>query len=315
MVVLGGTGFVGSAILEKCQAAGLATTALVRKPAQAAILPEGVTAVVGEVNALPMGLLPSRPHVVAHFGTKQVNRDHTGFERVNVEGTRQLLAMANRHTKGIIYGSSMGVYGGGAQHQAREAVAPRPETLLSKSLAAAEALVMEKARAMDIWGIPLRPRFILGPGDRYVLPALRKLGALRIGLIGGNPRYSVIHVDDYADIVVRLALHMAQPGQPAQQRPLNIGYRRPLGLREIWHACGLQPPRWGLPLNGRLPQWLARSGSHRLRRLADKIKLIGLSHHGCVDEAARLLGPEPFEKNPIYVLQDLNEQQKYDTQR
>lgn len=50
-----------------------------------------------------------------------------------------------------------------------------PQTDLAKSRAMAEALCYEWATLQDKTAYGLRPRFILGRNDRYVLPGLARL--------------------------------------------------------------------------------------------------------------------------------------------
>ena len=46
---------------------------------------------------------------------KQFDLDGTGFERVNVGGTERLLAALPPSVRGVIYGSTLSVYGSGPQ--------------------------------------------------------------------------------------------------------------------------------------------------------------------------------------------------------
>ena len=88
--------------------------------------------------------------VVAHLASKHVDHDGSGFERINVDGTRALCeASASAGVSRLIYLSSVGVYGHGAHTQADEATPLAPDTPFSRSKATAESLVLEHARAGD----------------------------------------------------------------------------------------------------------------------------------------------------------------------
>src|SRR5262249_37875656 len=128
----------------------------------------------GSLEDLPANLAPSEPFVLVHFAVKNIDREGTGFEATNVEATRTLLRSLGGGLEGILYGSSMAVYGQGEQTGVSEASEPRPGTQLARSRWQAESLVLEHARARGISAVTLRPRFVLGEGDRFVLPSVAK---------------------------------------------------------------------------------------------------------------------------------------------
>src|SRR5262245_46464626 len=120
VVLLGSTGFVGTAILHALQSRG--SQAQVRALARGAgrIRMPGVEVIEGDIESLPEKLFFSEPHVVVHFATKQIDSDGSGFERTNVEGTKRLMSRLPASCLGVIYGSSASVYGQGAQSGLRE---------------------------------------------------------------------------------------------------------------------------------------------------------------------------------------------------
>lgn len=118
IVLLGGTGLVGGALLRRLAAeppGSVAVRALVRRPGALAG-PAWLEEVPGDLNEpLLAGLFwPDAPQVIVHYAVKQIDPDGTGFERVNVGGTERLLAALPASVRGLIYGSTLSVYGSGA---------------------------------------------------------------------------------------------------------------------------------------------------------------------------------------------------------
>ncbi|MEE8525032.1 MAG: NAD-dependent epimerase/dehydratase family protein, partial [Thermoanaerobaculia bacterium] len=75
---------------------------------------------------------------VVHLASKNVDHDGSGFEQVNVEGTRRLCAVAAAAgVRRLIYVSSVGIYGHGVHSDADESTPVRPDTPFSRSKAAA----------------------------------------------------------------------------------------------------------------------------------------------------------------------------------
>lgn len=297
IVLLGGTGFCGSAVLRRLRREpGAEVRALVRRSARR--LP-GVAALQGTLAELPPGLFFDDPHVVVHLATKQVDRDGTGFE-VNVETTRRLLASLPPSCRGVVYGSSISVYGRGAQRDLAEGAPVRPATPLARSRARAEQAILAGAPA----AIVLRPRFVLGRGDRFTLPGLLELCRRRVAVGRGDQGFSVIDVDDYAEVIVRAAARLLA-GPPVRQ-VLHVGYARPLAMLEITAALrrtyALPPPLVRVPVGERLVGVLDRLPFAGARALATRLELVGLPHHVAVD-GLRRLAPEVAARDPRAALE------------
>ncbi|RKG61628.1 NAD(P)-dependent oxidoreductase, partial [Corallococcus exercitus] len=172
VVLTGATGMVGQAFLR--QRGAHSVHALVRSP-DGRDWGEGVHVVQGDLHGIPDALFPPYPYVVLHLAMKQRDTDNTGFERTNVDGTRRLLSRLRGDCRGVLLGSSMSVYGPGPHRGVKEVHPLRPITALARSRVAAEDVVMEHAVRTGLHAALLRPRFLLGRGDRFVLPAMVKL--------------------------------------------------------------------------------------------------------------------------------------------
>ena len=190
---------------------------------------------------------------VVHLASKNIDRDGSGFERVNVEGTRALCRTAAAAGVGqVIYLSSVGVYGHGAHRDADETTPVAPDTPFSRSKAAAEGIVLEHHRTGDFAGVVLRHRFVYGAGDEAVLPRLIKAAkSYPFWLSGGRARMSLIWAPDLAEIIRRLTGHdpVAVDGSDPVYHVTDgepVSYRRV--ITAICRAFDYRPPRFSIPL-------------------------------------------------------------------
>jgi nucleoside-diphosphate-sugar epimerase len=191
LAITGGTGFVGSHLIDAALAAGHEVNALARREQPDR---NGVCWIIGDLEK-PEALhsLVKDADAVIHVAGVINAADKAGFERGNVEGTLAMLAVATAAgVTRFVHVSSLA---------ARE-----PQlSLYGASKARAEDLVA--GSGLD-WAM-VRPPAVYGPGDRETLDLFRMA---RRGQIFMPPkgRVSVIHVDDLA----RLLLALAAPDAP-----------------------------------------------------------------------------------------------------
>ncbi len=316
IVLLGATGFVGSHILCHLlarQRPGSRLMVLVRT------LPEhplaGVEYVTGSLpDQIPPRLLPDEDHIIIHFGTLQISKDESLYHTVNVVGVERLLEQCNAHTLGIIYGSSMSVYGQGSQRGCSESEPLQPDTALAIARATVEARILQAAVEGGFSAYCLRPRFILGQEDRYVLPAFTRMLQQRIRIGSGRQRYSFIEVNDYAEIVLALVAVIEQhrlAGAP-EQAALNVGYRRPVRCSELLRTLSERLGRRGRAFKKHIPVsiYLAVLGLLPITGKGAKktvAELVGRDHWGSVDRLEALVGAEIVDKDPLRVIEQLAE--------
>ncbi|MBN8225988.1 NAD(P)-dependent oxidoreductase [Corallococcus macrosporus] len=303
VVLTGATGMVGQAFLR--QRGAHPVHALVRSP-DGRDFGDGVHVVRGDLHGIPEALFPPYPYVVLHLAMKQRDTNHTGFERTNVDGTRRLLTRLRGDCRGVLLGSSMSVYGPGPHRGVKEEHPLRPITALARSRVAAEDVVTEHAVRTGMHAALLRPRFLLGRGDRFVLPAMVKL--LKQGVQVGDDRVgcSVIDVDDLARILWRLASRMVETPHPEQQA-LNVAYARPLlrgeFLGTVAQRLGLERPAVKVRVPGALLRVMREVPSRRARAMAERLEL--LTHSQCLDVSrlVKVLGPEDLlSRSPVEAL-------------
>ncbi|RKH64642.1 NAD-dependent epimerase/dehydratase family protein [Corallococcus aberystwythensis] len=303
VVLTGATGMVGQAFLR--QRGAHPVHALVRSP-EGRDWGDGVHVVRGDLHGIPDALFPPYPYVVLHLATKQRDTDGTGFERTNEDGTRRLLSRLKGDCRGILYGSSMSVYGEGPHWGVTEAQPLRPITALARSRVATEALITEHAARNGLHAALLRPRFLIGKGDRYFLPAFVK--HLKRGVQMGDDAVacSVIDVDDLGRILWALARRMVETSQP-EQRPYNVAHARPLFRAELTatvaQALGLPSPTVKVRVPGGLLHVMREVPIRRARTQAERLELLTRSQ--CLDVArlAEVLGPETaLSRSPVDAL-------------
>ncbi len=307
LVVLGGSGFVGSALLRAAAAEGVPARVLERGPGSVARLP-GVTPVRGSLEDLPPALFAGEgPAVIAHFATAQVDPDGRGFA-ANLTGVERLAAALppGAPVRGLLYGSSLSVCGQGPQRgEAEEALPRRPETALARSRLACEDAVLALAEALGCGAVCTRPRFVIGRGDRFTLPGLLKLTRRGLRLGSGEQAFSVIDVDDYGRLLLALARRLVEANHPPR-RALHVGYRSPLRLRDLQAdlaaAFGLPPPRWPLVLPAPALALLRAVPARGARQLVTRYELIGRDHHVDVSALERLVGGAIVGRDPRAAL-------------
>jgi len=314
VLLLGGSGFIGQAVVREfasLPAGSLRVRALLR---QVGSLPDHpfLEKIQGSLEHLPPDLEPDGPYVLVHLAVKQIDHDGSGYLATNVAATRSLLQSLGPRLQGILYASSMSVYGQGEQDGITESAEPRPDTPLAQSRRLAEIEIEAYARHVGVGALLLRPRFVIGPGDRFVLPALARMAARRVQVGSGRQGFSVIDVDDYARVILRLAGHLRDrcaQGHAAQE-PLHVGYARPLRFAQIADALrGMNgvPPRnvfrWHVPMFPGLVRQLRRLPGKSATQLATRLELAGQSHWGDTGALASKIGDDIVRRDPVHVLE------------
>ncbi len=202
-LVTGGTGFVGSHLIEALRRRGDAVTALVRSPAKAAALEaQGVRLVPGDLHS-PDALRAALEgaEVVYHLAGLVAARDDAEFLRANQEGTANVVAAATAAGgPRFVLVSSMAA--GGPTDRGRPLTGsepPRPVTPYGRSKLAGEAAV----RASGLPWVILRPPMVYGPRDTEVLK-LFKLARLGVAPVfgRGDQELSAVYGPDLATAIV-----------------------------------------------------------------------------------------------------------------
>src|SRR5213592_4691754 len=183
--VTGGTGFVGSHLLDVAIASGHQVKALTRREQP---FRDGVEWIPGSLDdRAALQRLVTESDAVIHIAGVISAPGKAGFDRGNVEGTLAMLAAATA---------------GGVQrfiHVSSLAAREPKLSMYGASKARAEELV--HSSGLD-WAI-VRPPAVYGPGDRETLELFR-MAKLGLMLMPPRGRVSVIHARDLARLLLAL---------------------------------------------------------------------------------------------------------------
>lgn len=269
LAITGGTGFVGSHLLDLAVAKGHRVTALTRRPQPSRVEVEWVEGALGDREAVHQ--LVGEADAVIHVAGVVNAPDEAGFEEGNVAGTLAMLAATTASgTARFVQVSSLA---------AREPAL----SLYGASKRKGEDLVASSG--LD-WTI-VRPPAVYGPGDRELLDLFK---AARLGVVPLPPsgRLSVIHVDDLARLLLAAAARSAPTRLIVEP---DDGHDRGYSHREFARLLADAQGRHALPLA--IPAPLLRFAA-RIDKLVrrDKAKLTAdraayFSHPDWVADPAR----------------------------
>ena len=190
LAITGGTGFVGSHLIDASLAAGHPVKALTRRHQPAR---DGLEWIAGSLESRDaLEQLVSNADAIIHVAGVISAQKAAVFEKGNVAGTLAMLAAATA---------------GGVQrfvHVSSLAAREPKLSLYGASKAKAEELV--HGSGLD-WAI-VRPPAVYGPGDKETLELFR-MARLGLMLMPPKGRVSVIHVDDLARLLLALAAYSA----------------------------------------------------------------------------------------------------------
>jgi nucleoside-diphosphate-sugar epimerase len=221
--ITGGTGFVGSHVLDAAVSAGHQVKALTRREQPER---EGIEWLAGSLeDRSALHDLVTDVEAVIHIAGVITAPDAAGFDQGNVAGTLAMLAAATAGgVHRFVHVSSLA---------ARE---PRL-SLYGGSKARAEELVSSSGLE---WSI-VRPPAVYGPSDRETLELFR-MAKLGLMLMPPHGRVSLIHVDDLARLLLDLAGPTAPSSiliEPDDGKP--GGWTHKQFARELGRAVGTRP--------------------------------------------------------------------------
>jgi 2-alkyl-3-oxoalkanoate reductase len=236
VLVTGGTGFLGRALVNRLLSQGRAVTVLARNPA-ADLTARGariLCASLDDADAVRAACkgVETVYHVAAKVG---VWGRYDDFFRTNVLGTRAVVDGCREHgVRSLILTSTPSVVYNGRDLAGvdeslpltRSCPSPYP---LTKAQAEADVLA---ANGTGLRTTALRPHLIWGPGDPHLVPrilASARAGKLRIVGLGTN-RVDMVHVENAADAHILAEAALAREASPSGGRAYFITNGEPIVL-------------------------------------------------------------------------------------
>lgn len=309
ILVTGGTGLVGSHVVEMLRGRGLTTRALVRAGSDASLLQqwgaEVVTGDLADTETLTDQAFVGVTHIV-HCAAKVGDWGPTeDYRTVNVRGLEHLLklAEANGTLRRFVQISSLGVYPARDHYGTDESEQPSTAGIDGYTLTKVEAenLVRDHIANQGLPGVVLRPGFIYGPRDRTVLPRLmEKIASKQFRYLGSGEK---LMNNTFVGNLVQ-AILLALESDDVVGEVFNITDGRLVTKREfvstIAAEAGLDVPTRKVPLP--VAKTLAKlmEGTWKLLRKKEapllsnaRIKFLGLNLDYSIGKARRELGYEP----------------------
>ncbi len=256
-LVTGATGFIGGHLVQRLLSEGYQVRCLVRPTSDAsALVGLGAEVIIGDLTSA-RSLAPAAEgckyvlHCAALVSDWATSKEVT---RVNVEGTRNLLAAAvEASVRRFVHISSTDVYGypGGVEIDERYTSTDFRNWYAHTKLAAeAEVRRVESEHALD--AVILRPATVYGPGSkemvREIARAIRRGNMFLVG--GGRAIAGLCYVENLIDAVTLALRHDAARGQAFNTTDgLDVTWRDfAAGLAD---GLGCSQVRWSMPY------WLA----------------------------------------------------------
>jgi len=252
--VTGGSGFIGGRLVARLVRDGWTVSALARSPESAAkVRDRGAEPVAGDLldgRALAAGARSAELvfHLAARLGD---SGPWDEFRRVNVEGTEALLRAARDAgvRRFVHVGTEAALLRGQRLVLADERTPLAFDSPAAYSATKAEAEAAVLAASGDrLETISVRPRFVWGPGDTTLLPAMTEMvRAGRFRWIGGGRHLTdTTHVDNVVEALL-LAAGAARSGAA-----YFVTDGEPVVFREFVTALlrtqGVEPPSGSVPL-------------------------------------------------------------------
>ncbi len=241
LAITGGTGFVGKRLIDRALGLGHRVRALTRRPQAAR---EGVEWIAGALDT-PDALrdIATGADAVIHVAGVVNAPDKAGFVAGNVTGTQALVAAAKAASvPRFVHVSSL---------SAREPALSTYGWSKAEGEAAVRAAIPDAA--------VVRPPAIYGPGDMEMLELFRlaKKGVVPLPPPG---RFSTLHVDDLADLLLALAASDAggvfEADDEAPMGWSHVDFARALGRAVGRRVVPLSTPRPILMLSARVARAL-----------------------------------------------------------
>jgi 2-alkyl-3-oxoalkanoate reductase len=214
VLVTGGSGLLGSHVIEALRARQIPVRALVRGPSAPAVSALGAVPVIGDVAdaAAWSRAMDDGVSGIVHAAAVVDQHASPATYSVNVTGTKCAIDAAQSVGARLVHVSSVSVYGGSADYspalERRTEAFPfrpiRPQDGYARSKREAEEMVRTAAEAGRITAIAIRPNVVYGERDRLFTPRLvRAVRSRLVPIIGpGTNHLSCVYAGNVAQAIV-----------------------------------------------------------------------------------------------------------------
>ena len=221
----GGTGFIGTHLVDLLLTEGIEVHLLVRNPdKEPALLEKNVRLLRGDLFSIPA--LPAGLDTVFHLAGRTRSLSAAGYYTVNQDGTaslfRSLVGLEER-PKVIVLSSQAAAGPSSAGRPVKESDPPHPVTPYgcSKLRGEQEALKFKDQFPVAI----MRACSVFGPGDRDFLPYFSLISKGIIPTVKGGKKTSLVYVKDLT-------------------RALWLGAQKTFPSGEIFNIANPSPHNW-----------------------------------------------------------------------
>ena len=256
VLVTGGSGVVGGAVIRALRTAGVEVVSLQRGPLPAPLAAMGVIEARGDVtNAAAVAQVMQGIDAVVHAaGRVEITGQWEEFERANVQGTRVVLAAAEgAGVSRFVFVSSPSVahvgralVGAGAEPADPEGA--RGDYARSKAIAERDALAADRP---GFAVTAIRPHLVWGVGDTQLTARIiERARAGRLVLIGsGAALIDTTYIDNVGDALAAAVARVEDDGVHGRAFVVSNGEPRTVAemLTRIAWAAGLPGPSRSVP--------------------------------------------------------------------
>jgi nucleoside-diphosphate-sugar epimerase len=286
VLVTGGTGLVGSHVIERLVQRGDQVVAPVRREeGRAAVESLGARSALGAVEDGRTWELAADVDAIVHTAAIVVqSAPWERYRTVNVDSVRLAAEAAARAGARLVHISSVAVYGRGVDLAPGEKIAEdlpfRPiadADFYARSKRLAEETLWATAQKRGLRAAALRPCVIYGERERiFMARVLRMLRTGLVPLVGrGDNHLSVVYAGNVAGAV------LAALDRPEVEGPFNITNDGGITQREFFETIGAAAGRRLRFV--RLPMWAALAAGHAWhwwRRLTQPGRYAGIGGSG-----------------------------------
>ena len=266
IIVTGGSGVIGQGVIPELLSRGNEVRLLSRHASDDVKQWDGVESFDGDVSdaATITGAASGCDAVVHIAGIVTEEPPEQTFERVNVGGTRNILAEATRAgVKRFVYVSSLGADSGTSEYH--------------QSKRDSEAFVQQSGLAWTI----VRPGSVYGPGDEVISMILKMVRALPAVPVvdSGDQEFQPIWFEDLAKVLAETLEHADLAGQILEAAGPEITTTNDL-LRRFAEITDRKPLR--IPVPKALARLTSRLTSLVVKPPVDESKLAMLGEQNVV---------------------------------